>query len=105
MDVLQRIKQLVFEGRVEFTEKARAEIEADGLRRSDVFQSLLNAQMITKVLRSTSRFRRLKGEKLYVIKSFDFQGTLIYSKGAIVNEPDGEVFNVFVSSKISTHDD
>ena len=105
MDVLQRIKQLVFERRVEFTEKARDEMEADGLRRSDVFQSLLNAQMITKVLRSTSRFRRLKGERLYVIKSFDFQGTLIYTKGAIIREPEGEVFYVLVSSKISTYDD
>jgi hypothetical protein len=105
MDVLQRIKQLVFERRIEFTEKALDEIEADGLRRSDVIQSLLNAQMIAKVLRSTSRFRRLKGEKLYVIKSFDFQGTLIYTKGAIVHEPEGEVFYVLVSSKISTYDD
>jgi len=105
MDVLQRIKQLAFERRVEFTEKALDEIEADGLRKSDVVQSLLNAQMITKVLRSTSRFRRLKGDKLYVIKSFDFQGTLIYTKGAIVREPEGEVFYVLVSSKISTYDD
>jgi len=105
MDVLQRIKRLVFEGRVEFTEKALDEIEAGGLRKSHVVQSLLNAQMITKVLRSTSRFRRLKGDKLYVIKSFDFQGTLIYTKGAIVREPEGEVFYVLVSSKISTYDD
>jgi hypothetical protein len=105
MDVLQRIKQLAFERRVEFTEKALDEIEADGLRKSDVVQSLLNAQMITKVLRLTSRFRRLKGDKLYVIKSFDFQGTLIYTKGAIVREPEGDVFYVLVWSKISTYDD
>ena len=102
MDVLQRIKQLAFEHRVEFTEKALNEIASDGLHESNVIQSLLNAQTIAKVLRSTSRFRRLKGEKLYVIKSFDFQGTLIYSKGTIVREPQGDVFYVLVSSKVST---
>jgi len=101
VDILQRIKQLAFERRVEFTEKALNEIESDGLRKSDVIQSLLNAQAIAKVLRSTSRYRRLKGERLYVIKSFDFQGTLIYTKGAIVRERKGEVFYVLVSSKIS----
>jgi len=105
MDVLLRIKRLAFCGRVEFTAKAFDEIEADGLRASDVIESLLNAQSIAKVLRSTSRFRRLKGEKLYVIKSFSFGGTLIYTKGAIVREPEGEVFYILVSSKIATIND
>ena len=41
----------------------------------------------------------------YVVKNFNFQGTLIYTKGAIVREPKGEVFYVLVSSKTSTYED
>jgi hypothetical protein len=42
--------------------------------------------------------------KLYVIKSFSFSGTLIYTKGAIVREAGQEVFYILVSAKIATRD-
>lgn len=102
MDALQYIKRLVFNGRVDFTQKALDEIEEDRLRVSDVLESLLNAQTIKKVLRSTSRFRRAKGEKLYVIQSFNFSGTCVYTKGAIRREEGQEVFYVLISSKVAT---
>jgi len=39
---------------------------------------------------------------VYVIKNFTYDGTLIYTKGAIVREGEREVFYVFVSAKIAT---
>lgn len=40
MDVLLRIKRLALFGRVEFTEKAILELEADSLREEEVIESL-----------------------------------------------------------------
>ena len=61
--------------------------------------------MISKVLRSRSPRRRFAGEKLYVIKGFTFDGTLIYTKGKIHHEDRRQVFYILVSSKVATHDD
>jgi hypothetical protein len=102
MDVLVRIKRLVLRGWVRFTEKARDEMDVDDLSVDDVVESILNAQAIQKTLRSRSGSRRHTGEKLYVIKSFTYDGTLIYTKGAIVREAGREVFYVFVSAKLAT---
>ncbi|HUW83229.1 MAG TPA: hypothetical protein VMZ31_10575 [Phycisphaerae bacterium] len=102
MDVLLQIKRLVVQGRIRFTEKAREEMEADGLSAGEVIESIANAQAIAKTLRSRSRTKRYSGEKLYVIKSFSYDGTLIYTKGAIVRQAKQEVFYVFVSAKIAT---
>ncbi|MEE9293842.1 MAG: hypothetical protein V3W34_02605 [Phycisphaerae bacterium] len=102
MDTLLRIKRLVLRGCVRFTEKARDEMEADGLSAGDVMESIVNAQAIAKTLRSYSRAKRHAGEKLYVIKSFSFDGTLIYTKGAIVPQAKREIFYIFVSAKIGT---
>lgn len=102
MDVLLRIKRLVLRGWIRFTEKARDEMEAEGLRAGDVIESIANAQAIAKTLRSRSRAKRYPGEKLYVIKSFSYDGTLIYTKGAIVRQAEQEVFYVFISAKIAT---
>jgi len=102
MDALLRIKRLVLRGDVRFTEKARDEMDRDGLRTSDVIESIVNAQTIGKTLRSRSRSRRHAGEMLYVIKSFSYDGTLIYTKGTIVREEDRETFYVFVSAKVAT---
>jgi hypothetical protein len=101
MDVLLRIKRLVFRGQVRFTRKARDEMMAGGLEPSDVLESILNARTIAKTLRSRSQERRHSRERLYVIKSFNFTRTLIYSKGAIVNEAGREVYYIFVSAKIA----
>jgi hypothetical protein len=102
MDVLVRIKRLVLHGWVRFTQKARDEMDADDLTVDDVVESIVNAQAVAKVLRSRSGSRRHAGEKLYVIKSFTFSGTLVYTKGAIVREAQREVFYVFVSAKRAT---
>jgi hypothetical protein len=104
MDVLQRIKQLVMNSRVGFTRKSLEEMRSDGLIIDEVRESILCAQTIAKTIRSKSPNRRYPGEKLYVIKSFSFKGTPIYTKGAIVRKPEGEVFYL-VSSKIVTFGD
>ena len=74
MDVLVRIKRLVFQGRVRYTEKAIDEMATDGLVPSDAEESILNAQIIEKTMQSRSRTRRSSKEKLYVIKSFNYTG-------------------------------
>jgi len=102
MDALLRIKRLVLRGDVRFTEKARDEMDRDGLSTGEVIESIVNAQSIDKTLRSRSRSRRHTSEKLYVIKSFSYDGTLIYTKGTIVREEDREMFYVFVSAKVAT---
>ena len=76
--------------------------QADKLTTSDVTESIINAQRIDKVIRSRSPARRYTGEKLYVIKSFSFGGTLIYTKGAIVRQAGEEVFYILVSAKLAT---
>lgn len=65
-------------------------------------ESILNAQFVDKTLRSRSPARRHAREKLYVIKSFSYSGTLIYTKGAIAREGGEEVFYVLVSAKVAT---
>ena len=102
MEVLVRIKRLVIRGAVRFTQKARDEMERDSLTAEEVVEAVVNAQAISKTLRSRSPFRRHSGEKLYVIKSFSYDGTLIYTKGAITREAQGEIFYVFVSAKAAT---
>ena len=86
MDALNRIKRLVAAGRYRLTLKAQDELAADGLSPADAVEAILNAQAIKKVLRSRSVRRGHSAEKLYVIESFNFSGTLIYTKGAIKNE-------------------
>lgn len=102
MNTLVRIKRLVLRGWLRFTEKARGEMETDALSTSDVIESIVNAQSIAKTLRSRGQARRYAGEKLYVIKSFSYDGTLIYTKGAIVQQEDHEVFYIFISAKLAT---
>ena len=100
MDVLLRIKQLVVRGQVQFTEKARWEMRLDALTPPRVV-SILNARRIDKTIRSRSRFRRHTTEKLYVIKSHDYTGAFIYTKGTIVQKAGHEVFYILVSAKTS----
>jgi hypothetical protein len=101
MDVLHRIKWLVVRGRCRLTYKAVLELHADGLDPEDAFEALLNAQAIKKVLRSRTRGR----EKMYVIESFSYHGTLIYTKGRFAREAGEEVYYLLISSKISTFGD
>lgn len=79
-DVLVRIKRAVLAGRYAFSEKARIEMEADGLTESDVAESIINAVAIYKRLRSRSPFRPRRLEYLYVIQSTTFEGVMVYSR-------------------------
>lgn len=105
MDILSRIKGLVLHGRVRFTLKAREEMRADALEISDVVEAILNARSIDKVLRSRSPRRSEAGERLYVIKSRNFQGTPIYTKGKIDRYQGETYFYVFISAKHPTMGD
>lgn len=84
-DILVRIKRAVLAGRYAFSEKARIEMECDGLTELDVAESILTAVAIYKKLRSTSRFRASR-EYLYVVQSTNLEGLAIYSKGKLVRE-------------------
>ena len=98
-DVLIRIKRAVLAGHYAFSEKARIEMEADGLTELDVAESILNAVAVSKVLRSTSVQRKRGGERLYVIQSTNLSGLLIYTKGKLVVEAESETYYFLISSK------
>jgi len=98
-DILVRIKRVVLAGRYAFSEKARLEMEADGLTELDVAESILNAVAIYKKIRSTSPARRKSREYLYVIESANLDGLAIYTKGKLVREAGEEVYYFLVSSK------
>jgi hypothetical protein len=98
-DVLVRIKRAVLAGRYVFSEKARLEMEVDGLTELDVAESILNAVAIYKTIRSRSPFRRQVRESLYVIQSTNLDGLAIYSKGKLVREGGSEAYYFLISSK------
>lgn len=98
-DILVRIKRAVLAGRYIFSEKARIEMEADGLTELDVAESILNAVAIYKTIRSRSVFRKQATEYLYVIQSANLDGLAIYSKGKLVREVGSEVYYFLISSK------
>jgi hypothetical protein len=98
-DVLVRIKRAVLAGRYAFSEKARVEMEADGLTESDVAESIINAVAIYKRLRSRSALRSRRTEYLYVIQSTTFEGVMVYSKGKLITEGGEDRFYFLVSSK------
>jgi hypothetical protein len=97
-DVLIRIKRAILEGQYSFSEKARTEMENDGLTELDIAESIVNAVAIYKKLRSTSRFRTGR-EYLYVIQSPNLEGLAIYSKGKLVKQGGVEMYYFLVSSK------
>jgi len=100
MDVFARIKRLVLAGDVAFTRKAANELRRDGLKRSEVYEAIINAPCISKTLSSHSPTERGR-EKLYVIKGMTFDSVAIYTKGKIQKELDKEIFYVLISSKCS----
>ncbi len=99
IDILIRIKRAVLAGRYAFSEKARVEMEADGITELDVAESILNAVAIYKTIRSESRFRRRPKEYLYVIQSTNLIGLPIYSKGKLVKEQGQDIYYFLISSK------
>jgi hypothetical protein len=100
-DILVRIKRTILAGRYAFSEKARIEMEVDGLTEFDVAESIINAVAIYKRLRSRSRRRssRSRTEYLYVIQSTNLEGVMVYSKGKLVREHGEDHFYFLVSAK------
>lgn len=101
MDIFIRIKRLIISRRVLFTEKADLEMARDSLTPEMIYEAILNAPAIFKVLNSRNP-RTRKAEKLYVIKGLTFDGLEIYTKGKILKKEGVDVFYVLVSSKRST---
>ena len=99
MDVLVRIKRAVLAGRYAFSEKARIEMELDGITELDVAESILNAVAIYKTIRSQSPFRREGKVYLHIIQSTNLEGLPIYSKGKLVKEAGEDTYYFLVSSK------
>lgn len=97
--VLVRIKRAVLAGHYAFSEKARIEMEADGLTELDVAESILNAVAIYKKIRSKSPVRQQSKEYLYIIQSTNLVGLSIYTKGKLVHEAGLETYYFLVSSK------
>lgn len=102
MDVLTRVKRLVLRRQVVFTLKAQEEMDADELGAEEVYEAILNAHCVDKILRSRSPRRYAPTEKIYVIKGLTFGNELIYTKGKIATNEGVETFYVLISSKLST---
>lgn len=98
-NILVRIKRAVLAGNYAFSEKARLEMEADGLTELDIAESILNAVAIYKRIRSQSPYRKDKREYLYVVQSTNLDGLMIYTKGKLVKEADVETYYFLISSK------
>jgi len=101
MEALIRIKRLVIARQVLFTAKAEDEMTVECLTPELVYESILNAPAVFKVLRSHNP-RTQEGGKLYVIKGLTFDGLAIYTKGKILTKKAVDVFYVLISSKRST---
>jgi len=63
------LKRAVLTGHYAFSEKARVEMDMDGLTELDVAESILNAVAIYKKLRSHGGSQTRSREYLYVIQS------------------------------------
>jgi hypothetical protein len=99
MDVLVRIKRLVVRGAVRFTEKARLELERDGLTPEDALEAIVAAPGIRRTVRSRSPDHRGRRETLYIIVGVSFDGIPVYTKGVIRKENGRDVLYILVSSK------
>lgn len=98
MDLLVRIKRCALGNRLRLTAKARDEMNMDCLTIQDIREALVNADHIDKTLRSANPVTG-KREHLHVIKSRNFSGVLIYTKGKLIVEQDQETFYLLVSGK------
>ena len=92
---LKKIKRLILDGRVKFTLKAELELD-QSLDKRDVYESILNADGIDKVLNSTNPYTGKK-EKLYIIQGPTYDNILIYTKGKVFENK----LYILISSKRS----
>ena len=97
---LVAIKRLCQAGHVVFTAKAEAELLRDALTHQEIIEAILNAEVITKRIRSRNPMSGRR-ETLYVIDSTTWDGQPIYTKGKLAAEPEGTRFYVLISSKRS----
>lgn len=102
VEILAKIKRLAIARRLRFTFKADVERIRDGLSVEDIIESLVNAPVINKTLRSQSPHRLLSKEKLYVIISSTYDGTLVYTKGTVRKTQDVEEYYLLISAKKDT---
>jgi len=98
-DMLVRIKRAVLAGRYVFSEKARIEMEVDGITEMDVAESILNAVAIYKTIHSQSPFRKGAKEYIHIIQSTNLEGLPIYSKGKLIKEAGEDTYYFLISSK------
>lgn len=98
-DVLLAIKRAVLAGHYAFREKARIEMEADGLTELDVVESIVNAVAIYKRLRAQAATPSRAREYLYVIQSTNLVGVAIYTKGKLIRERGTVTYYFLISSK------
>lgn len=99
--ILKKIKRLIIQGHYVFTAKADTELLVDGLTQADALESILNAAFV-RSKKSRSQWRKERDEKMYIIESFTYDGTLIYTKGVIRQQGPIEMFYIIVSAKRST---
>lgn len=101
MDILSKIKRLALSRRIVFTCKAQDEMYLDGLTEDEVVESIVSADRIDKVIRSTSPRRGAQKELLYILKGLTFSNVLVYTKGKIVKnkETESELLYILISSK------
>ena len=90
---LKKIKRLILDRQVKFTLKAELELD-ENLDKRDVYESILNADEIYKVLNSSNPYTGKK-EKLYIIKGPTYDNILIYTKGKIYKN----LLYILISSK------
>ncbi len=98
-DILVTIKRTILTGNYYFSEKARLEMEADGLTELDVAESILNAVAIYKKIHSRKPYREHQREYLYIIQSTNLEGLMIYTKGKLVKKAGIDTFYFLISSK------
>jgi len=90
---LKKIKRLILDNQVKFTLKAELELD-ENLDKRDIYESIINADEIYKVLNSTNPYTGKK-EKLYIIKGQTYDNIMIYTKGKVF---DNKLY-IFISSK------
>jgi hypothetical protein len=98
-ETLKRIKRAIVAGNYEFSGKALAELDADGLSQMDALEAILNAVDIYKTIRSTSPRRGRRREWLHIIIGTTLDGLAIYTKGKLVVESGSDTYYFLVSSK------
>ncbi len=98
MSSITRIKQLILDDQVIFTEKADIEMTRENITERMVKEAIINAPAISKTIRSTAP-KTGKKEYLYIIIGPTYSGMILYTKGKIVIEDDRETFYVIISSK------